>query len=331
MKNTDENTITILDVGHGNCTILKSDNKVAVLDTGPKVHLLEYLREQEITEIEWVVLSHSDDDHIGGIIGLLSSRFVKVKKVRINTDSQKKSKTFDDFAHLIDKLGQEVEIDYIPSLTPRMSEELHCGNIETEIVAPSDYLATHGPGAVLQEGEKIQTNTISAVLRFSYLGKQIVLAAGDIDAIGLKDLKDHHASIPAPVLIFPHHGGFSRGAQNASRFAQDICSLVNPETVVFSIGWDAPYQNPRKEIVDTVRNYDKHIRILCTQVSRSCSSNVPVKSARHINQVYASGAACGKCCGGTLIIKLSDPMCVTPLQRDHDAFKMEYLDHTICI
>ena len=40
---------------------------VVIVDTGPGSALLEYLVGRGITEVEAVILSHADQDHIGGL------------------------------------------------------------------------------------------------------------------------------------------------------------------------------------------------------------------------------------------------------------------------
>ena len=68
--------LAILDVGHGNCAVLTDSKGIVVIDTGPGSALLEYLSEKNIKTIDVVLISHADQDHIGGLIQLLFSKSV---------------------------------------------------------------------------------------------------------------------------------------------------------------------------------------------------------------------------------------------------------------
>ena len=92
--------LVILDVGHGNAAVLLDSGKVVVFDAGPGSILLEFLREQNISHIDTVLLSHADKDHIGGLSALLASGTVSIGKVRANTDSLKGSNAWDDLCLL---------------------------------------------------------------------------------------------------------------------------------------------------------------------------------------------------------------------------------------
>src|SRR5436305_15181787 len=91
--------LAILDVGHGNCAVLQDSKGVAVIDTGRGNSLEIYLREEGIDRIDVVLISHADQDHLGGLISLLASRAVVIGRVRLNTDSVHGSKIWDDLLY----------------------------------------------------------------------------------------------------------------------------------------------------------------------------------------------------------------------------------------
>ena len=51
-------TLTILDVGHGNCAVLEHGERTVVLDCGPKTGLLEYLTSRGVHTLDVVLISH---------------------------------------------------------------------------------------------------------------------------------------------------------------------------------------------------------------------------------------------------------------------------------
>jgi len=76
-RNVGEDTlrIVLLDVGQGLSMVIESANEVVVYDTGPRYSsgftvaeavLLPYLRQRGIRKIDKLIISHADNDHIGG-------------------------------------------------------------------------------------------------------------------------------------------------------------------------------------------------------------------------------------------------------------------------
>lgn len=62
--------ITILDVGHGDAAVIESDGRYIVIDGGFYKRndvILGYLRDRGVSDIDLVVSSHWDGDHVGGL------------------------------------------------------------------------------------------------------------------------------------------------------------------------------------------------------------------------------------------------------------------------
>lgn len=70
--------IVACDVGQGDSMVLKSGNLIAVIDVGKDDKAVDAcLTELGVTEIDLLVLTHFDMDHVGGIRGALEGRSVK--------------------------------------------------------------------------------------------------------------------------------------------------------------------------------------------------------------------------------------------------------------
>ena len=324
-----EKSLAILDVGHGNCAVLVEAQNALIIDAGPGSALLEFLEYEGITSIDLILISHADKDHIGGLIALIASNKINISRIRLNTDSLKESQIWDDLLYELDKAREQNEIDFEPSLTKCPAGKYDQGETQVEVVAPSAYLAGRGPGSKDRENRKLTTNSVSAVVRLLYNGKPFALFTGDLDEIGLDDLIAHETDANSPLLVFPHHGGKS-GATNLAEFAERICSIVNPQTIIFSIG-RGRHNTPQPELVKSIRERLPDVRILCTQLSEHCAVKVSGTRPAHLLDIFSRGGENNQCCAGTMVIDLNNPENIQPDGDAHKAFISEYASTALCL
>ncbi len=315
---TAQPALAILDVGHGNSAVLIDTKGVVVIDTGLGSALLEYLTEVGIGRIDVILLSHADEDHIGGLLAILGSGKFEIGRVRLNTDSSKGTTIWDDVLYELGKLQTAGKIDFEVSLVTNQSGEYDQGEVRIEILAPSRYLAGKGPGSQDRQGRAITTNSISAVIRLLRKGQPIAIFPGDLDDVGLQNLLEEKVDVRAAVMVFPHHGG-RPGLADVGSFAQTLCQLVSPRSVVFSIG-RGRFNTPQPDSVAAVRRTVPDVRIACTQLSEHCAASLPERNPAHLNNVFARGREFRRCCAGTILLDLDQPGSVLPLQTDHAAF-----------
>ena len=325
-----DDTLSILDVGHGNSAVLKDKGSIIVIDTGPKSGLLEFLLEQGISQIDCLILSHADQDHIGGLIALLGAKTVTIKKILLNSDSEKASKIWDSLAYELNKKsyeGTEVIVGLDAS-----KQTMTYGEIEIQIIAPSVYLTMKGVGGLDLKGRRIKSNSLSAVIKLSQRQTPIALFAGDIDDIGLEDLlKNKSASeIQSPILVFPHHGGLAGGKTDMRAFTKRLCTTIHPQRVIFSIGRRRGIKYPRPEIVETIHQIEERIIIGCTQLSMNCSLTTKPNPLTHLYPIYSKGREKNECCTGTIVIDFNNNGKIYPNDNQHQQFITLVTDNPLC-
>jgi beta-lactamase superfamily II metal-dependent hydrolase len=321
--------IVLLDVGHGNCAIVRDNANIAVIDTGRGSCLLEFLAEQQIAKIDTVLISHADQDHISGLIALLASGTVQIGSVRLNPDALKTSKIWDDLLYELDQRQSQGDTEFIPTLTSADTGHLNCGDIHLEVIGPSPYLAAKGPGSADREGRKLTTNSVSVVVRVVWQDNPVILLSGDMDDLALNDISAHGMVMTAPILVWPHHGG-RVGAMDATDFATRLCAAVQPRSVVFSIGRDSGYQTPRPEIVSVIKAMLEGVRISCTQLSNACAVNLPGPDPNHLTPLFAKGRDTKRCCAGTLLVDLNMALDLRPDYARHQAFIATHAPTALC-
>lgn len=277
-------TLYVLDVRHGNSAVLIDDSGIIVIDAGPGSDLLDFLQENDITKIDILILSHADQDHIGGAMSLLSSKEVEIKNVYLNTDSIKGSVIWDDLVYTLSDHHKRSKVYFEPSITPHLNGKLDRGRVAIEVLGPSSYLAAKGPGSVDRKNRKLTSNSISAVVRLSYKNKPVAIFPSDIDDIGLDNLLEDCRDIRAWLAVFPHHGG-NPGGGNATFFVNTFCKAVQPERIIFSIGHN---QNnfPAIAVIQAIENALTGIRMYTTGSSDVLISHISInKDCPHRNCV----------------------------------------------
>ena len=117
--------IYFVDVGQGDCTLIQTpQNKTILIDGGGSEFgsfdvgestLLPYLLDRRITTIDYMLISHFDSDHIGGLFSIMQN--LKIKHILI-TKQGEESANFTKFLEIVAEKDIEVMVvkkgDYIP-------------------------------------------------------------------------------------------------------------------------------------------------------------------------------------------------------------------------
>lgn len=216
-------TVTFVDVGQGDAAWLRTPDGMDILiDGGRYGHALQYLQGHGSPDIETMVASHPDADHIGGLVPILETLAV----YQVVRDGQTHStQTFQDFVDLISFAG-------IPDRFARWPESYTWGCCVTaQVLNPVEPLAF------------TDLNENSVVLRVSH--EEIdFLFTGDIGAPAENDILGRRSDIRSEILKVSHHG--SSGGSTA-----DFLSAVQPETAVVSVGPNA-YGHPSREVLERI-------------------------------------------------------------------------------
>lgn len=299
---TDLPELIILDVGHGNCAVLRDTNGIMVIDCAPGSPLLDTLYQLGINEIACVLISHADYDHIGGLTALLTSKDVRVRSIYLNPDPLKGTDVWQDLRHAVKDSRARSATSVNLGLTTELSKKLNVGEVEVEILAPNPEIAMSGVGGKDLSGRRLDANSMSVVVGLIHSSYRAAVLAGDIDQVGLDNLLESSDDLAADILVFPHHGG-SLGNPSGSEFSQRLCSSVAPRMIVFSIG-RGRFDNPRREVIEGVRAAVPDVHILCTQLSQKCAAAVPDLVPAHLTALPAKGKVGNGCCGGTVVVRL---------------------------
>lgn len=212
--------ITAFDVGQGMALLVETQHHRLLYDTGPLYApgasgatrvILPYLRGRGIGQLDALVISHSDLDHIGGAEAVL-------KTVRVG----QLISSLPDGHRLLGKTTHPARCS--------AGQAWHWDGVRFEMLAP-DGASYANP--------RLKSNARSCVLRISAGGKAILLA-GDIEAAQEAALLDSDADrLRADVLLAPHHGS---GTSSSAAFLQAVAPTVG----IFQVGHRNRYRHPQK-------------------------------------------------------------------------------------
>jgi competence protein ComEC len=205
---------TLLDVGQGLSAVIQTKNHTLVFDTGPKFSdsfdtgsavVSPFLTQQGINHIDNLIISHGDNDHIGGA------------------------------ASLIDEIKTNTILSSVPERLPNAS---HC-------IAGQSWQWDGVMFSVLHpySDDQASENNLSCVLKVSTKNTSILLT-GDIESHAEKLLVQRYGSkLASTLIVAPHHG-----SNTSSSYT--FIHVVNPEIVLFPIGYRNRYGFPKENIVN---------------------------------------------------------------------------------
>lgn len=324
--------LAILDVGHGACAVLVQSDQVVVIDAGGVgSSLRDFLLQERISRIDAVLLSHADEDHIGGLLRVLDKPEFEIGAVYVNPAAGKDTKVWDDLMIVLRRYHHRGHTLVAGNVDSKLL--LSCEAVRVECLGPSpvDVVAQQLPGSA--RGSIADTNTMSASIRIIAHGRSVALFLGDIDGQGFDALQSEVSDLASVILVFPHHGGLAgprASKDDTVQFAKQVCAAVRPSTVVFSLG-RARFENPIPEIVQAVRSDCPDVWIACTQVSKHCCSTGNTLPTNHLSPVYARGRKDGISCAGSIVVELTpEGLSVTPDRETHNRFIKNQLDSALC-
>ncbi|MBR6676178.1 MAG: MBL fold metallo-hydrolase [Clostridia bacterium] len=214
--------IHFVDVGQGDCTMVISDENVIVVDCGPRESAKdasEYIKSYTDT-IDYLVLTHPHEDHIGGAEQILED--ISVENV-IMSDAVTDTLVFDSLLCALD----ENNVNVIEAFA---GNSYAAGKLDLSILSPA--------------GEMTNLNDYSIVARISYMDVS-VMVTGDVEHNSEKAIVDAFSKkdIESELLKVSHHGS---STSNHESFVK----AVDPEFAVIQCGEDNSYGHPHREIID---------------------------------------------------------------------------------
>lgn len=195
--------VIIVDVGHGNCAVVRDGLRSAIVDIPRGKPVIDSLVDNKCQQIEHLLLSHPDEDHIGGAARLLADPDVAIANFWCNPSAIQDTDTYLDLVEQAALREDQRKTRYRSNLNMGAREDLNFERVGIEVLHPDMRTAGIGQAPRKHKLGEIPSNRMSAVLRVSLAGKPAVLLAADIDDKGFESIVSRGVDMRAPVLVFP--------------------------------------------------------------------------------------------------------------------------------
>lgn len=216
--------VHFIDVGQGDATLIICDDEAMLIDAAPSGNgtlLQSYLRKRGVTELEYLILTHTDADHIG-------SASVIVNKFDIHTvfmgDFPKDNKTYKGLLDAFSYYNLKYSI-------PNVGNEYSLGEATFTILAPN------------REYDNPNDASIALVLQH---GENKFLFTGDAKEDAEQDMLANGLDLDCDVYKAGHHG-------SSTSSCEEFLNAATPEYSVISCEAGNSYGHPHAEVLNNFR------------------------------------------------------------------------------
>lgn len=227
--------VSFLDVGQGDSTLIESPTGTQVLiDGGVDSRVLTELSNALgffDKDIDMIIATHPDADHIGGLIDVLMRYDVHTI---VMTENENDTPIADAFQKTVLEEGAKV-------IYARKGQVYDLGSGEAGSTTLSILFPDHDP-------TNLESNMSSIVARLSY-GESSYLLTGD-SPIEIEEylVRQVGSALTSNVLKVGHHGSRTSTSEN-------FITAVSPIYGIISAGKDNSYGHPHKEVVDRLTEH----------------------------------------------------------------------------
>lgn len=220
-----ELTVHFMDVGQGDSTLIVCKDEAMLIDAGDNdqgTKIQNYLQKQGISKLKYIIGTHPDADHIGGMDVILYKFDCKTV---IMPDETKDTNTYRDVIDTMANKGYQ-------NTMPVVGDTYALGDAVFTILSPS-----HSYG---------DSNNNSVVIRLTH-GKNTFLFSGDAQEEAEADMLQSGQPLTAGVYKVGHHGSSTSSSLSFLR-------AVSPAYAVISCSEGNSYGHPHAEVLNNLRS-----------------------------------------------------------------------------
>lgn len=211
--------VHFIDVGQGLSVLVQSQGQNLLYDGGDRSHadqVTDYLKKQEVQTIDYLISSHYDEDHLGGLVECLKE-FEVVNA--LGSDYVHTSDLFNEFMNTA--TANAIIVQY-----PSVGDTFSFGSGSFTVLSPDGI-------------DPNNSNRNSVAIKLTN-GNNSFIFTGDAEEGSEQDMISSGMSLDCDVLCLGHHG-------SASSTTWDFLSASTPSWAVVSCGMGNQYGHPAAE------------------------------------------------------------------------------------
>lgn len=219
--------VHFIDVGQGLAILVQSGGENLLYDGGNRSHadeVVQYLKNQQVETINYMISSHYDEDHLGGLVKCLDT--FEVEHV-LGSDYVHTSDLFNTFMNTA--TAHAIIVEY-----PSVGDTYEFGTGSFTVMAP--------------DGISQNSNDNSVVIRLVN-GNNSFMFMGDAEETSEQDMISTGMNLDCDVLSLGHHG-------SASSTSWDLLEATSPSWAVISCGLNNTYGHPAAETMGKLSDMD---------------------------------------------------------------------------
>ena len=219
--------VHFIDVGQGLAILVQSGGENLLYDGGNRSHadeVVQYLKNQQVETINYMISSHYDEDHLGGLVKCLDN--FEVEHV-LGSDYVHTSDLFNTFMNTA--TAHAIIVEY-----PSVGDTYEFGTGSFTVMAP--------------DGFSQNSNDNSVVIRLVN-GNNSFMFMGDAEETSEQDMISTGMNLDCDVLSLGHHG-------SASSTSWDLLEATSPSWAVISCGLNNTYGHPAAETMGKLSDMD---------------------------------------------------------------------------
>ena len=222
-------TIKFIDVGQGEAILIALPEKTMLIDAGPTgsaPKIAQVLQELGRDKIDYLVATHPDEDHIGGMADVISNTQIGTIYAPNKTNN---TATYRKFLAAIQNNNLQITLAEVGTIIDQTN------NYKLEILWPT------------KDANFPDTNDYSIIIKLT-VGTKTFLFTGDAPTSAILDANPGHID----VLKLSHHG--SRTGTN-----EQLVRRLSPTYAVLSYALDNSYGHPMQSVLNALHKHSVEV------------------------------------------------------------------------
>lgn len=250
-------TLTMIDCGQADSFLFEQNGAIALVDCGTTStgkDVVEYLKEKNISHLDYVFATHPHDDHMGGMFDIITNFEVTNSVIPKVKKGQVTSKWY--LQLMTELVKQNHNIIY-----PKIGETYKLGEAIISVIGPIE-----------EEPENL--NNYSIILKISY-GEMDILMTGDAEKKVEKDLIEAGTDLDVEILKIGHHG-------SDTSTSTEFLDATTPDYALISCKVGNKYNHPNESTLKELQkrnikvfrtDENGNVTLIITANNINCDSN----------------------------------------------------------